>query len=297
MARHPKPFMRVNSLFMAIAGPAAIAAVALILWQLAPEIHAYVVAAGAALATFLAPLPAILSPTAKRRWDFVILISAMVGICVWFGAENMASEAALEHNRRTLQHGALTAAILGLPEASRGPIMLSLAQTMKRTFHAQQFESVLDLTDIIRTVDADNGHALYYAGEAYRRIHNRTDLREALQHYLAEAGRQRDALDGDAARCYERPHGYCAERTAWVNHLMANDYLDEAGAPFRSIDRDALLTSFRYEHHVLQIRPLGFYRLGTIRSSCDVISLIRPKLHGTAVSAEIERDAQSLRCP
>jgi hypothetical protein len=54
-------------------------------------------------------------------------------------------------------------------------------------------------------------------------------MREHFFRYLAtEPGLALSDRDGDAAACYRREKGYCAERTAWINHLMAIDYYQQA---------------------------------------------------------------------
>jgi hypothetical protein len=86
--------------------------------------------------------------------------------------------------------------------------------------------------------DQDNGHGLYFSGEAWRAKakqdptradFSRERVREHFFRYLAsEPGLALIERDGDGAACYLREKGYCAERTAWINHLMAIDYYQQA---------------------------------------------------------------------
>jgi hypothetical protein len=184
-----------------------------------------------------------------------------------------------------------------LPPAAREVFILSLTKSMKQRHHDRELQSVLDLARIIESLDDDNGHAFYYAGEAYRSLQNRTNMRGSLQHYLAEATNRPDSVTGGAAQCYERPHGYCGERTEWINHLMANDYAADADTTRESRRADLLLTAYRYEHHVVETRPLGFYGLQTVKSSCELLAHVREQMRAMKRQIpDLENDLKSLRC-
>ncbi len=102
------------------------------------------------------------------------------------------------------------------------------------------------------TIDPKNGHALYYRGEMRRIMdsayftpksclkmplavnsevpdayHN--DFHKYLDNekYLSENDKGGDAGSG---LCYKRTKGYCPQRTAWINHLLACDSYAEAMA-------------------------------------------------------------------
>ena len=54
-------------------------------------------------------------------------------------------------------------------------------------------------------------------------------MREYFFRYLSvEHSLTLSERDGDGLVCYQREKGYCAERTAWINHLMAIDYRQQA---------------------------------------------------------------------
>jgi TIR domain len=113
-------------------------------------------------------------------------------------------------------------------------------------------------------LDRENGHALYYQGEIARvqagahftpvscpkPIPNKEP--QSLDVYRKEFYRYievertlpaRETGGGfDWAVCYKRIKGYCIQRTAWINHLIANDYYQEALA---TSDRDNRLGKLR----------------------------------------------------
>jgi hypothetical protein len=105
--------------------------------------------------------------------------------------------------------------------------------------------------NIILKLDPRNGNGLYYSGEI-KRIKNQSLFTEQSCVRPEELAESPNALDpyehdfyryldiektlpdnettGDysAEACYSRPSGFCPQRTAWVNHLLANDLFEEA---------------------------------------------------------------------
>ena len=130
------------------------------------------------------------------------------------------------------------------------------------------------LIDALKGVDRHNGHAWYFAGEI-KRIQSRTAftpkgcfkgwpagvtgslatyqqdfhgyLEIALSLPVLETGG-----DSGSEICYQRPKGYCVQRTAWIYHLFANDFYVEAMALSDRQDRGAALT--RAAQHVAEAR-------------------------------------------
>lgn len=131
------------------------------------------------------------------------------------------------------------------------------ARTMRQRFNLRDFNCVSGLATVLLEVDQDNGHGLYFLGEALRANAKqdstqanilRGQMRSFFFRYLDnESKLALGNRDGNAAACYERENGYCKERTAWINHLMANDYYQQA--------QDTADTEIKMHH--LQ-RALGF---------------------------------------
>jgi hypothetical protein len=122
--------------------------------------------------------------------------------------------------------------------SDKSAIIKSTARTMKEKFSLQEFECVSGLATVLLEQDQENGHGLYFKGETWR-VKAKQDpkhsdlprerMREYFFRYMAnEPHLPLDQRDGIAKACYERENGYCAERTAWINHLMAIDYFQQA---------------------------------------------------------------------
>jgi hypothetical protein len=125
-----------------------------------------------------------------------------------------------------------------LPVSGRSAGVIKAALTMRERFQYADFNCLENLATVLITFDQDNGHGLYFMGEAWRgrarQDPTRSDLfRERMRarffRYLdVEARLPPSERDGLAATCYQREKGYCEERTAWINHIMANDFYDQA---------------------------------------------------------------------
>ena len=122
--------------------------------------------------------------------------------------------------------------------ADRATVMKTTARTMREKFRRQEFDCVSNLAGVFLENDQDNGHGLYFAGEVWRvkatqnAKHTalcRERMREHFFRYLGNLnGLAANERDGDGTKCYELEKGYCAERTAWVSHLMAIDFYQQA---------------------------------------------------------------------
>jgi hypothetical protein len=117
-------------------------------------------------------------------------------------------------------------------------VVKTKARMMREKFRLQQFDCVADLAAVLLENDEDNGHGLYFAGEVWRvkaaqdSKHSalcRDRMREHFFRYFASLrGLAANECDGDGTKCYEREKGYCAGRTAWISHLMAIDFYQQA---------------------------------------------------------------------
>jgi hypothetical protein len=119
----------------------------------------------------------------------------------------------------------------------------------------------------LRRIDEQIGHVWYFEGEI-RRLKNpamftsKSCLKELRfgQTQISDSYHQdfyryleiasslpaRDT-DGDAGSevCYHRSNGYCIQRTAWIHHLLANDFYQMAIAAADDLDREPSLEQAR----------------------------------------------------
>jgi hypothetical protein len=145
---------------------------------------------------------------------------------------------------------------------------------LERPGASADFARAEALVDALKGVDRHNGHAWYFSGEI-KRIQNHaaftpkscfrgwpateTGSLETYQqdfHGYLEIASSLPALetsrDSSAEICYQRPKGYCLQRTAWIYHLFANDFYLHALALPDHRDRTAALE--RAAQHVTEAR-------------------------------------------
>jgi hypothetical protein len=95
---------------------------------------------------------------------------------------------------------------------------------------ADAFSRVSLLVEVLRQIDATNGHALYYAGEVKRwrglprAAHPDFNKYLEVQRTLSE--NEKGGGTGSEI-CYEHPRGYCRQRSGWIHHLLANDFYQQ----------------------------------------------------------------------
>jgi hypothetical protein len=137
--------------------------------------------------------------------------------------------------------------------------LLQLANEMKEEFNrarealersgSTDFSEVEKKIGALLALDPENGHGLYYRGEVKRLSdQERFSAKSCVNIPLAENTTLPDAYHNDFNRyldnvrslpeieaggntarknCYDRPRGYCPQRTAWIEHLLANDFYAE----------------------------------------------------------------------
>src|SRR6266849_489827 len=275
----------VSSQWLILLGFLLISASSILLWRHFHDLRPYIAGGGAALAAFLPSVYVFLTPETRGKWILSVGLACLLGLGVWYSSylleeekDSLARAKQQLSARLHMQRQTFAASHSNLPTAERSQYIIITAKAFKDLYAQHQFENVLDLSGVLAAAEPENGHALYYQGEAQRSLHLRTDMRGSFQKYLQGAEHDPDSLVGDAHECYLHPAGYCGERTAWINHLMANDYYEEAQTVPANVRLDSLNTALNYEKHVLEIRPHGFYTLEAVRSSCELMQQFAARL-------------------
>lgn len=154
--------------------------------------------------------------------------------------------------------------------------------------------------------DPNNGDALYYSGEL-KRIKNSTlftpksclipaglksapeldpyesDFFQYLDHEQKLPESEKGGSDSSDI-CYSRVNGYCPQRTAWINHLLANDFYDEALLTKDSKNRQQKLEmaiSFAETAEKLYQNSEGVKGFSQCTATTDLIHLAKNKLGAT----------------
>ena len=94
----------------------------------------------------------------------------------------------------------------------------------------EHFARASFLVGFLQRIDDQNGHAFYFSGEMRRRLGRPDESHQFFYRYFEQQATLKDAhRDGGAGAevCYDRPRGYCAQRSGWVHHLLASDFYNK----------------------------------------------------------------------
>lgn len=273
----------------------------IVTWSKFPGFRPFLVVLAAALGTMSAALAGF-SPTIYGKIVPAALASILVGLGTWFTTFQLDDEKKSFQTRLTFFQEAFVDAANGLPEGERSDLILKLAKVLSTQTGQKHFDHVDDLSAFVLKVAPENGHGLYFSGEVsrirsfYERASlaaiDRERMRGQFDRYLSvEATLPPDQRNGAAKACYERPQGFCGERTAWINHIMANDFFDQAS---KTRDQQggisALKSSCNYLRASLsiieqlaanpanRILPEGFHQYSSLKSTQDLRDRLRKEL-------------------
>lgn len=291
--------------FKSLKRPEAITCVAVLVLMIAAiwlwhfhGLRVYIAGLGTAVATFLgAFLPSVIEPKTRGKWLIAVGVAAFVGVVAGFGADqaekerkHAEKEASLLNERVSLQQQFFRASVKSLSEDEKRKFLLGASRQLAKLYPHATAEPILDVVAVVNEIDSENGHALYFAGEEFRSLFDQTDMRGVFQRYLASVPRHPLALDGIAHDCHDRVDGYCGERTALINHMMARDAYDEALKYDGERRATGLRTALDYEQKVLDIWHVDehgstkywhFNRDGTFASSCEILLGIAMQFRAT----------------
>ena len=179
-----------------------------------------------------------------------------------------------------------------MPFEDRAPLFKSIAKAMRQEIAAigrsSGAESIAALdrveaaAKLLLMIDPENGHGTYFLGEAFRlRQASDSEVRfhGQFRRYVSLAckkSKQSFTTRTSANVCYDSGDGYCAERIAWVLHLLANSHYQDA---LRSTDassrQSSLQTAARDADAVFQVWGQPFVH--TSKSQQLTTTLVRDR--------------------
>jgi hypothetical protein len=248
----------------------------------------------------------------RDKWLITIFVAAFIALGTWFATSELQGKLEeVEANREVLQQtldadtSAFETVVRTLPHGDQDDVLKLMADRFLNLWRAQRYIALDSLSHCVLGASPMNGHALYFSGEAFRELGRRGEMLGAFKNYLYQADQDRDeAYQGDRNVCYMRSSGYCAERTAYINHLMANDAYAEAqreSATSKAGELQEALSSIRY---TLDVRPCGFDADLTTKSSGTLLAetqkqladLGQPSDEAAVLVSRLQR-ARLLNCP
>ena len=253
--------------FGAVAVLFLMASVCVWLWHI-EWLRPWLASFGTALVALVGPIPGLLSPEARSKWLVLVAVAALVGVGTWYAT--MYEENAREDAR---YDASFSESLLKRvrPDASAELCRIA-ACPLRELLHHREYRGVERASSILRAFSPANGHALYFAGEAYLGLQDNGQMLTAFRSYLYNADKNPDeAYVGDANQCYSRPSGYCGERTAWVENLLANYFFASAQKLPGSERIAALQQTVTELGYMVRSRKIGFNAVLTVRDTEDLL--------------------------
>ncbi len=150
----------------------------------------------------------------------------------------------------------------------REKLLTDAASEMRQRFSGKtQFDgndrSQIDfLVKFVQRIDPKSGHAFYFAGELSRIERRKQDSWPFFFRYIEMQSILPDGERGGhtvAELCYNRPRGFCPQRTAYIRHLLANDFYDTGKAAPNAAERREFYTrAYCQTELLLKDYPGGF---------------------------------------
>lgn len=149
-----------------------------------------------------------------------------------------------------------------------------------KDFVLEDFNNVIPVITFMLKIDPKNGHAIYFQGEIYRLMNDYAKFTEYFQRYLEIEESIGPTLTKviDPKLCYNTPHGYCEQRTAWISQLLANYYYNEGiKAPNEKMKIKSFKLALEHIHNVRNHYPTGFINnsvtMSTVEIETNLVSL------------------------
>jgi len=180
------------------------------------------------------------------------------------------------------------------------------ALASKRSFRLADFASSEDVIAFLSAFDKDNGHALYYGGEIARKTGAADKGHALFQAYLAaEATLGATARSGGIgiAAC-QTPKGYCRQRTAWIDRLLATDLYQDTLAKKKAARPGANKTSGAGRQDSAAAAAFADDFRKALGYACDALKLYGSELRDrqqlaptTKLVAELKTELGGQGCP
>ena len=267
-----------------LVGVVLIFALCVVLWDVA-WLRPYLAAGGAGLAAFLGPIPGIISPEARSKWLASIVIAAAITVGTWMATRDISDRLAFAEQARVQHDDFMRAALAKLGPEARPALFTAAARPLWSLYKQKEdYVALRDMALMLLEVERENGHALYFAGQAYWQLGDTDDMFRMFQHYVSVAADEPEAQSGDANECYLRASGFCAERLGWVSHLLADAHLTQAQAQTEPDETGATLALVvTQETRALELKKWGadhhnpgfdFDKKSGARSSCSILQTV-----------------------
>ena len=261
-----------------------------LLFHFKPSFRPYLIIAVATVGAVFATMPTLLGDTQLVRWTTIIVAGLCVGIGTWYTTFELENQNA-DLIRQNKLYSEFIESAQGFSAGTKKELILNMGTRMKMLLTAVRLDDVSDLCDLLNhiyNIDAfhENGTALYFEGEVARIKGDRENMRGIFKRYLANAEDIPASQRGKATVNYQiNADGYFGERTAWIMHMLANDFYSESlEVKDARIKRDNLEVALSYASKSFELCKSigitnGFEATKSLRSTKDVRDLSQAGLN------------------
>jgi hypothetical protein len=221
------------------------------------------------------------------RLKFALLALTIVGIIAIFAINRDKQVTHQKSEQLTLsliQNKAFLRTVKSMSVSEKEDILTEASRILVKEIHTvtdnkhkdfvlEDFNRVSPVIKFMLKIDPKNGHAIYFQGEIYRLMTDYADFTEYFQKYLDTEKYIGSTFPKviDTKLCYDTPHGYCEQRTAWISQLLANYYYNEG---IKALDEKSKIESFKIAMENIQnVRihfPNGFASSSVTMSTVEL---------------------------
>jgi hypothetical protein len=245
-------------------------------WYAFPSFRPYMIAISTALGAMFSAIPGLISDNEKMKvkWFYAVLGSLIVGGVTWYTTFDLSNQLDVKRDEAaSLQsrYHMLNDDLRRYARASGDQMILEAAKMLNAEWrdnilakppNQRDYTHNDELIRFISDVDPTNGHALYFRGETKRKKKTPGASQEDFTRYLEiEASLPEEEKGGSTQQsvCTARPKGYCKQRTAWIEHLLASDFQKKGRQETeREKKRVAFQTALNYAKAAMVNYPGGF---------------------------------------
>ena len=121
----------------------------------------------------------------------------------------------------------LVAFVGALSKEEQDAVISKTASMMRGYFKNGDYSRTEEVRKLLSALNADSGYAYYFEGEVKRKTGHREQSHLPFEKYLAHEKTlpaEVSKTGPEIKECSKDALGYCQQRTAWICHLLANDY-------------------------------------------------------------------------
>ncbi len=211
---------------------------------------------------------------------------------VWLQTLKVAAEMPTPPSRPVNDGGALNmevqtkdlvAFVNTLSKEEQDAVISKTASMMGGYFKNGDYRRTEEVLKLLTAINADSGYAYYFGGEVKRKTGHSDQSHLPFEKYVAHEKTlsARVSKTGSGIKeCSKDALGYCQQRTAWICHLLANDYFAmSAKAPEAEKNVDLLRKAAVHAQCVLDnYPPKGFEAIGSLLQSAELQVKIKTAL-------------------